>query len=146
MATQRCCTRPKCRRRAPEWVVRPGRLSWVGSRVLPYDSDVGRDYATAITAIMHFQACLTSSRIAAQLGPFPRYEENRESFLNVFSMHRVALRKKGPRTSEELFEEARRIWDECFPGTMRHGFRGRRADHGTSGPVHQQIVLFSVPT
>jgi ribonucleoside-diphosphate reductase alpha chain len=90
---------------------------------LPYDSEAGRDYAAAITAIMHFEACLTSSRIASALGAFARYEENRESFLNVFSRHRVALRKKGPRTSERLFDEARGIWDECLPSAMQHGFR-----------------------
>jgi len=32
---------------------------------LPYDSDAGRDFAAAITALMHGQAYLTSSRIAA---------------------------------------------------------------------------------
>jgi ribonucleoside-diphosphate reductase alpha chain len=90
---------------------------------MPYDSDVGRDYAAAITAIMHLQSCLSSSRIAAEVGPFPRYEENRDSFLNVISMHRIALRKKEPTASEELFDEARRIWDECAQSGIRHGFR-----------------------
>src|SRR5947209_7233740 len=38
---------------------------------LPYDSDAGRDFAAAITALMHGQAYLTSTRIAPELGPFP---------------------------------------------------------------------------
>src|SRR5437899_80208 len=38
-----------------------------------YDSDAGRDYAAAITALMHGQAYLASSRMAAALGPFPGY-------------------------------------------------------------------------
>ena len=36
---------------------------------LPYDSDGGRDFAAAITALMHGEAYLQSSRIAAELGP-----------------------------------------------------------------------------
>src|SRR2546422_8720743 len=36
---------------------------------LPYDSDAGRDYAAAITALMHGEAYLMSSRIAAELSP-----------------------------------------------------------------------------
>src|SRR5213596_496592 len=37
---------------------------------LPYDSDAGRDYAACVTALMHGQAYLTSSRIAAAVGAF----------------------------------------------------------------------------
>src|SRR5205809_4177108 len=54
---------------------------------LPYDSDAGRDFAAAITALMHGQAYLTSSRIAAELGPFPGYPANRDAFLEVITMH-----------------------------------------------------------
>src|SRR5262249_45663665 len=44
---------------------------------LPYDSDAGRDFAGAITAVMHGQAYLTSSRIAAELGSFAGYAVTR---------------------------------------------------------------------
>jgi ribonucleoside-diphosphate reductase alpha chain len=40
---------------------------------LPYDSEAGRDLAAAITAVMHGEAYLMSSRIAAEVGPFPRF-------------------------------------------------------------------------
>ncbi len=43
---------------------------------IPYDSDQGRDYAGAITAVMCGQAYLTSSRIAESTGPFPGYARN----------------------------------------------------------------------
>ncbi|HUF47815.1 MAG TPA: hypothetical protein VMM93_08355, partial [Vicinamibacterales bacterium] len=44
------------------------------SRGLPYDSDAGRDYAAAITAVMHGAAYAQSARVARDHGgPFPGY-------------------------------------------------------------------------
>ena len=60
---------------------------------LPYDSDAGRDFAAAITALMHGEAYLQSSRIAAELGPCAGYPLNRDPFLGVIAMHRQALGK-----------------------------------------------------
>ena len=60
---------------------------------IPYDSDQGRDFAGAITAIMCGQAYLTSARIAEAVGPFPGYAENEESFLNVIRMHWDAVNR-----------------------------------------------------
>lgn len=57
------------------------------SRGLPYDSDEGRDYAAAITALMCGQAYRTSAVIAGELGPFGHYEVNREPMLNVIQKH-----------------------------------------------------------
>src|SRR2546429_4699697 len=48
---------------------------------LPYDSDAGRAFAAVLTALMHGQAYLTSSRIAAELAPFAGYTANRDPFL-----------------------------------------------------------------
>src|SRR5208283_890463 len=58
---------------------------------VPYDSDQGRDVAGAITAVMCGQAYLTSSRIAESAGPFARYAENEQPFLEVVRMHRDSL-------------------------------------------------------
>jgi len=44
---------------------------------IPYDSDQGRDYAAAVTAIMCGQAYVTSARIAEATGPFPAYPKTR---------------------------------------------------------------------
>ena len=44
---------------------------------MPYDSDQGRDFAGAITAVMCGQAYLTSARIAEAAGPFPGYLRER---------------------------------------------------------------------
>ena len=57
------------------------------SRGLPYDSDEGRAYAAAITALMCGQAYTTSAKIAPTTGPFAGYERNREPFLQVMRKH-----------------------------------------------------------
>ena len=60
---------------------------------VPYDSDQGRDYAGAITAIMCGQAYLTSSRIAEAVGPFAGYAVNEQPFLEVIRMHRDSVNR-----------------------------------------------------
>src|SRR5207253_7204871 len=52
------------------------------SRGLPYDSDGGRDYAAALTALMTGEAYAQSARIARDHGgTFTGYEANRQSLL-----------------------------------------------------------------
>src|SRR5215212_361646 len=63
------------------------------SRGLPYDSDAGRDFSAAITALMTGEAYAQSARIARDHGgPFAGYSKNREPFLRVMRKHRDALR------------------------------------------------------
>src|SRR5213596_4103370 len=63
------------------------------SRGLPYDSDGGRDYAAAITALMHGAAYAESARVARDHGgPFSGYEKNKEPMMRVMRKHRAALR------------------------------------------------------
>ncbi len=68
---------------------------------IPYDSDRGRDYAGAITAVMCGQAYLTSARIAGTTGPFPGYAKNEEPFLEVIRMHRDAVQRHQPSQHSE---------------------------------------------
>jgi ribonucleoside-diphosphate reductase alpha chain len=105
---------------------------------LPYDSDGGRDFAAAITALMHGQAYLTSSRIAAEIGVCQGYEDNRDSFLEVISMHRNSLQNINPRNvPERLMEACREVWDECMASGVRQGYRNAQvtvlAPTGTIG-------------
>ena len=64
---------------------------------LPYDSDEGRAWAAAITALMTGHAYATSARTAARMGPFAGYHENVEPMLDVLRMHRdaVAAHRRG---------------------------------------------------
>jgi ribonucleoside-diphosphate reductase alpha chain len=99
------------------------------SRGLPYDSEAGRDYAAAITAVMHGAAYAQSSRVARDHGgPFPGYEKNREPMLRVMRKHRAAL-KDIDRTHvpKDLFEYAKKVWDECIELGEAHGYRNAQA-------------------
>ena len=60
------------------------------ARGVPYDSDAGRDYAAAITALMSGAAYAQSARIAEAMGPFAGFETNREPMLRVMRKHRDA--------------------------------------------------------
>ncbi len=105
---------------------------------LPYDSDAGRDFAAILTAIMHGQAYLTSSRLAAEVGPFAGYAPNRDSFLEVIAMHRKAVGAINPRNvPETLLEAGKKVWDECLLSGMKHGYRNAQvtvlAPTGTIG-------------
>jgi ribonucleoside-diphosphate reductase alpha chain len=99
------------------------------SRGLPYDSEAGRDYSAAITAVMHGAAYAQSARVARDHGgAFPGYAKNRESMLRVMRKHRSAL-KDIDRTHvpKDLFDEAKRVWDECVELGDEHGYRNAQA-------------------
>jgi ribonucleoside-diphosphate reductase alpha chain len=99
------------------------------SRGLPYDGDSGRDYAAAITALMHGAAFAQSAKIARDHGgPFAGYEKNREPFLRVMRKHRAAL-KDIDRTHlpTDLFQSARAVWDEVIELGEQYGFRNAQA-------------------
>ncbi len=99
------------------------------SRGLPYDSDAGRDYAAAITAVMHGSAYAQSSRVGRDHGgAFPGYEKNREPMLRVMRKHRSALRDiNRSHVPKDLFECARDVWDECVELGEQHGYRNAQA-------------------
>jgi ribonucleoside-diphosphate reductase alpha chain len=105
---------------------------------LPYDSDAGRDYAAAITAVMHGQAYLTSSHIAAEVGPCAGFAVNRDPFLSVIAMHRQAVNNINPHhVPENLWDAAKKVWDETLASGMKYGYRNAQvtvlAPTGTIG-------------
>ena len=57
---------------------------------IPYDSDEGRAWAGAITAIMTGEAYATSAEIAGELGAFNKYKRNAKEMLRVMRNHRRA--------------------------------------------------------
>src|SRR3954447_16166783 len=91
---------------------------------VPYDSDRGRDYAGAISAMMCGQAYLTSARIAASSGPFPGYRKNEEPFLEVIRMHRDAVHGINHRNvPSDMYQHGKRAWEEAYELGKVHGFR-----------------------
>ena len=69
---------------------------------IPYDSVEARAQCGALTAIMHAGAYAASAEIAAEVGPFARYEANREAMLRVVRNHRRAAYNAAPAEYEEL--------------------------------------------
>src|SRR5919112_3387787 len=58
---------------------------------LAYDSDGGRAWAGALTALLTGQSYATSARTASRMGPFAGFQENRVHMLRVLGMHRDAV-------------------------------------------------------
>src|SRR5438046_10721040 len=58
-------------------------------RGLPYDSNEGRAYAAAITALMTGAAYAQSGRIAEAVGPYEAYPKNKDAHDRVIQMRRL---------------------------------------------------------
>ena len=115
---------------------------------IPYDSEAGRAICAALSAIMTGICYATSAEMAAELGTFPRYDENRSAMLRVMRNHRRAAR--GERTGYEMMttspvpldhaaltngarnylalsEHAKRAWDQALSLGQVHGYRNAQA-------------------
>ena len=117
---------------------------------LPYDSDAGRDFAAALTAIMCGQAYLQSSVLAEKAPPLisatslcqqaqyahgglaqrggacPGFYVNREPFLDVIRMHRAEVNKIGHANSTEPFTTPQlasliEASKDCWDQALAHG-------------------------
>jgi ribonucleoside-diphosphate reductase alpha chain len=98
------------------------------SRGLPYDSDEGRAYAAAVTALMCGQAYATSSKMAARNGPFPAYETNRDPFMGVVRKHQAHAESIDANlVPAGLLAAARQAWDDALALGVKHGFRNAQA-------------------
>ncbi len=96
---------------------------------VPYDSDAGRGTAAAITALMTGRGYLGSARIAAAMGPYERYPENRGAHNAVMEMHRDASYAIPDESCLDtaLLAAARTTWDEAVQAGERHGYRNAQA-------------------
>ncbi|MDA0165355.1 vitamin B12-dependent ribonucleotide reductase [Solirubrobacter ginsenosidimutans] len=94
-----------------------------------YDSDEGRGTAAAITALMTGRAYAQSAKIAAAMGPYDRYAENREAHNNVMRMHRDASYAvpDSACTDEPLLAAARDTWNEAVALGELYGYRNAQA-------------------
>jgi len=94
-----------------------------------YDSDPGRGTAAAITALMTGRAYRQSAVISAAIGPYEKYEENREPHNNVMRMHRDASYAIPDSTvvDDLLLAAARHSWDEAVEIGDRYGYRNAQA-------------------
>ena len=120
---------------------------------IPYDSKEGRAIAGSIGAILSGESYAESARMAAALGPFPRYSSNRENMLRVMRNHRRAAYDAQPEEYEALsvlpvgitaenapeafLTLARSAWDDALELGSKHGYRNAQttviAPTGTIG-------------
>ncbi len=99
------------------------------ARGLPYDSDEGRAYAAAITALMTGRAYRKSAEIAGRMGPFAGYRPNAGAMIGVMSMHRAAVGniENSDVVPKDLLGAARKAWDEALNLGEVHGYRNAQA-------------------
>jgi ribonucleoside-diphosphate reductase alpha chain len=98
------------------------------SQGMAYDSDRGRDYSAAITAIMTGEAYLQSAKIAGEVGPCAGYAINRDPFLNVMRMHRDAVKAiHRENIPGEMYDTAWNVWCDAVDLGEINGYRNSQA-------------------
>jgi len=110
---------------------------------IPYDSDDGRAITGALTSVLTGDAYAASAEMASVLGPFPRYDENREAMSRVMRNHRRAAYDSDASAFEglsasvmgidadhcppALLDAARKSWDTAVEVGEQHGYRNAQA-------------------
>jgi ribonucleoside-diphosphate reductase alpha chain len=99
------------------------------ARGLPYDSDEGRAYSAAITALMTGRAYRKSAEIAKRMGPFAGYQRNAAAMIGVIAKHRAAVGniEHGDLVPSDLLSSCRRAWDESLDAGEVNGYRNAQA-------------------
>jgi ribonucleoside-diphosphate reductase alpha chain len=95
---------------------------------MPYDSEGGRAWAAALTALMTGHAYATSARTAGRMGPFAGYADNADAMNNVLRMHRAEAAKiDEDLVPPELLGAAQQAWDEAVELGETFGVRNSQA-------------------
>ncbi len=95
---------------------------------LPYDSDRGRGFAAAVTALMAGTAYATSTELAARMEPFAGYGADASSMRAVIEAHRDAVAKIDEDAVDiDLLSAAQSAWDTAVDGAAAWGVRNAQA-------------------
>ena len=99
------------------------------ARGFPYDSDDGRAYAAAITALMTGRAYRKSAEVAQRMGPFAGYRANAAAMIGVIAKHRAAVGniQHSDSVPDDLLAAARQAWDDALDLGEVHGYRNAQA-------------------
>jgi ribonucleoside-diphosphate reductase alpha chain len=99
------------------------------ARGLAYDSDEGRAYAAAITALMTGRAYRKSAEIAKRMGPFAGYRPNAAAMVGVIAKHRAAVGNiaNAETIPSDLLGAARKAWDDALDLGEVYGYRNAQA-------------------
>jgi ribonucleoside-diphosphate reductase alpha chain len=110
---------------------------------IPYDSSDALAWTGALSAILTGVSYATSAEMAAEVGAFPRYQENRDAMLRVIRNHRRAA-YDAPRDEyedltvfpsgidqevcpPEFLDAAHRAWDRALELGEEHGYRNAQS-------------------
>ena len=105
---------------------------------MPYDSDGGRAWAAALTALMTGHAYATSARTAGRMGPFAGYADNADAMNNVLRMHRAEAAKiDEDLVPPELLGAAQQAWDEAVELGETFGVRNSQATRARAHRHHR---------
>ncbi len=122
---------------------------------IPYESVEARAWCSSITAIMTGCSYATSAEIAGELGPFNRYENNKDNMLRVIRNHRRVAYNSPESEYEDLsikpvgidqeicpdymLKAAQKSWDTALKLGEENGYRNAQvtviAPTGTIGLV-----------
>lgn len=72
---------------------------------IPYDSELGRLYASMITALLTANGYKMSHKLAGIKGAFEGFEKNKESMYEVINLHAQATRDVPENIKEKIIEE-----------------------------------------
>lgn len=95
---------------------------------IAYDSEEGRAWAGALTALMTGVAYLTSSEMARAKGPFEGFRRNRSAMLKVMKMHERALSKVSWKLLPSGIDKAaKNLWKGVLYNGIKYGYRNAQA-------------------
>ncbi len=110
---------------------------------IPYDSDEGRAFCGAVSALMTGTSYAASAEMAGEMGAFPGYDDNREHMLRVMRNHRNAAHgnaegyedldilpvplDRASCSDRPLVKAAAAAWDEALVLGTQHGYRNAQA-------------------
>ncbi|MBY0586033.1 vitamin B12-dependent ribonucleotide reductase [bacterium] len=90
---------------------------------IPYDSPEALAWCGSLTCIMHMGAYATSAEMAKQLGPFSRFDDNRDAMLRVIRNHRRAAYAVASSEYEQLTVAPVPIDRNACPDYLLHAAR-----------------------
>ena len=110
---------------------------------IPYDSPQALAICGALSSIMTGESYAASAEMAADVGPFPKYDNNRDAMLRVIRNHRRAAYNAADNEYEgltitpmgiseelcpaDLLVAARSAWDRALALGEEHGYRNAQA-------------------
>ncbi len=110
---------------------------------IPYDSPKALAICGALSSIMTGESYAASAEMSADVGPFPKYDNNRDAMLRVIRNHRRAAYNAADSEFEgltitpmgiseelcpaDLMVAARSAWDRALALGEEHGYRNAQA-------------------